>query len=327
MTTKTTTLETGKRLKKLPLDLINLVGADDGADSTHDLYDERVHMPLSAVHMAIIEDMKENGFDPAHPIEVRKNKETGKYDVVTGRQRTRCARAAELVEVQCLVVTTKGGAAISKLIMENELRSQDDVLVRGRKVRRLMDADPSLTQKDIATKLGVDPGTVKNILRVADDGVEQLHDAITQGLVTDAVAYYIAGLGEDTQAEVLEQLIAYDLSPKQAMDFVKDVKKEEQSGTHDPVEKVAKKLPDLDFYSKLGKADAEHFMALTADLDTPEGAAFREGIRFVFEQKTVADEDNVPGLKAAFGEFMKMKRKKQREKQAKLDAKANGEEG
>lgn len=302
-----TKLKEASRSKKIPLADINVVGLDDTSDATHDLYDERVFVPINDTHQAIIDDMKANGFEKAHPVEVRRNTKTGRFDVVTGRQRVRCARAAGLTDVEGFVVTLKGPEALARILKENELRQQDNCLTKGRKVKRYLEADSTATEQSVAKIFGNNPQTIKNILNVVNKGVDELHDAIDEGLVADSVAYKLAIKDPDIQAPILEQLLAYDLNTdeagkfialadKAATDAASDAPKDEKTDAQKKaIKEAAKKAKLAKLYGPLGKKVAEDFVGRTAELSSE----FLNGIRFVLEGFTVGEEGVVKGLKQA----------------------------
>ncbi len=106
-------------------------------DTTHPLYDERVHLPLNE---AVILNIMELGV--LEPIIVWKDPETGKTCVVSGRQRVKNAMEANArrkragLEPWPVPGIAKRGSAIQMakyMVSENEITQPDTPLGRAKK--------------------------------------------------------------------------------------------------------------------------------------------------------------------------------------------------
>lgn len=125
-------------------------------DTTHPLYDERVHLPLNE---AVILNIMELGV--LEPIIVWKDPETGKTCVVAGRQRVKNAMEANArrkragLEPWPVPGIAKRGSAIQMakyMVSENEITQPDTPLGRAKKMVQQMEYGHD--ENDIALLFG-----------------------------------------------------------------------------------------------------------------------------------------------------------------------------
>ncbi len=132
-------------------------------DTTHPLYDERVHLPLNE---AVILNIMELGV--LEPIIVWKDPETGKTCVVAGRQRVKNAMEANArrkragLEPWPVPGIAKRGSAIQMakyMVSENEITQPDTPLGRAKKMVQQMEYGHD--ENDIALLFGCSVKTVQ----------------------------------------------------------------------------------------------------------------------------------------------------------------------
>ncbi|HBW9936308.1 TPA: hypothetical protein MFX85_17170, partial [Klebsiella pneumoniae] len=133
-------------------------------DTTHPLYDERVHLPLNE---AVILNIMELGV--LEPIIVWKDPETGKTCVVAGRQRVKNAMEANArrkragLEPWPVPGIAKRGSAIQMakyMVSENEITQPDTPLGRAKKMVQQMEYGHD--ENDIALLFGCSVKTVQS---------------------------------------------------------------------------------------------------------------------------------------------------------------------
>lgn len=177
-------------------------------DEKSDLYDDRVQwepseaLILNVAHYGILE-----------PVIVRKNPETGKTEVVDGRQRVRACRAAnkilkkrgeELHRVPAVVRRGDAGSTIGVMISANEQRAEDTPLNRARKASRMLERGKS--EEEVGIALGVSVATVKNLLKLLDAPAAVRH-AVESGKITTTDAYKLARLEPSEAKEKVQRLV------------------------------------------------------------------------------------------------------------------------
>jgi ParB family chromosome partitioning protein len=181
-------------------------------DEKSPLYDERVHLPVSeslVLNMLHAPDGVPQGV--LEPVTVARNQETGKIEVVVGRQRVKAAREAnrrlkkkglEPIRVPAMVRRTNSHGAMGILISENEHRQDDTPLGRAKKAQRYLDLGRD--EAEIAVLFGISVTSVKNLLSLLDAPAAVRH-AVEAGKITASEGYKLAKLDpEEAKSKVTE---------------------------------------------------------------------------------------------------------------------------
>lgn len=183
-------------------------------DEKSPLYDERVHLP---VNEALVANML---FDPdgvpqgvLEPITVIRNPESGKIEVVVGRQRVKAAREAnkrlrkqglEPIRVPAMIQRANPYRAMGILISENEHRQDDTPLGKAKKAQRYLDLGRD--ESEIATLFGISKASVKNLLALLD-APAAVRNAVDSGKITASDGYRLAKLDPSEAKEKVAELI------------------------------------------------------------------------------------------------------------------------
>lgn len=186
-------------------------------DPKHPLYDERVDLPLSET---LIANILHHG-RVLQSVSIRKNPETGKVEVVAGRQRVRAVReinrrkkenkafaekwGKDPMRVPAVVERSRESDLMDVMVSENEQRENDSPLVRAEKMRRLLDRGK--TEAEIQVLFGVSSATVKNTLALLESS-SAVKKAVDSGRISVATAYKLAKLPAPEQKEKVAQLLA-----------------------------------------------------------------------------------------------------------------------
>ena len=169
-------------------------------DKTSALYDERVendfkeslvlnmmYAPDGAVPQGVLE-----------PTLGRRNPETGKVEIIDGRQRTLAAREAkkrlkkrglEPFRLPVLLRRANDQRAMAMLISTNEHRTEDAPLAKAKKAQRYIDLGKD--EKEAGLLLGVSESTIKNLLRLLD-APAAVRNAVDAGKITTSDAYRLS---------------------------------------------------------------------------------------------------------------------------------------
>lgn len=182
-------------------------------DEKHPLYDERVHLPIDeALVLNIMHAPDGVPQGVIEPITVVRNQETGKVEVLVGRQRVKAAREAnkrlkkaglEQVRVPALIQRAQGYRAMGILISENELRQNDTPLGRAKKAQRYIDLGRS--EDEVAVLFGISKASVKNMLGLLD-APAAVRNAVEAGQITVSEGYRLSKLEPDEARDKVAEL-------------------------------------------------------------------------------------------------------------------------
>ena len=182
----------------------DLVLVDDVSSA---IYDERVKLPVSE---SLVLNIMTYGI--LEPVLVRKNQESGKTEVVAGRQRVKACReankrlkkqGAEQHRVPAIVKRGDPATLMGVMVSENEQREDDTPLGRAKKVARFMDLGRS--EDEAAVMMGVSKASIKNMLGLLD-APAAVRKAVESGAITSSDGYKLAKLEPEEAAKRVEKL-------------------------------------------------------------------------------------------------------------------------
>ena len=177
-------------------------------DPAHPLFDERVKLPVSEnlvrniMHQGVIET-----------VVVRKNPETGKTEVVAGRQRVKATREAnrrireqggEPILVPATIRRGDDGALAGIMVSENEIREDDTPLGRAKKMERLLSRGKS--EDELAILFGCTKATIKNSLALLEC-CAPVRNAVEEGEINVTAAYDLSKLDAEAQRTTLDKML------------------------------------------------------------------------------------------------------------------------
>lgn len=217
----------------IPADRVTIIGFDTKhKKGEHPLWDERAAEPPSE---SLVRNIAVHGVKNA--VKIRKNglHEKGPYEgehvleVIDGRDRTKsCREAAKRADkagevAPLLKVEFERGsedAQVSTMIMLNEQRKDDGIMVKAAKATRVLGMGH--TEEQVANLFGVEVQSV-NRWRKLVELAPAVQRAIELGKISATAAVRLHKLGHDEQIEKLAELIANGQRPTaaQASDKVK----------------------------------------------------------------------------------------------------------
>ena len=135
-----------------------------------------------------------------------------RYELIAGERRLRAAQAAGVDEIPCLIRPSSRQDALELALVENIHRSDLNPMERAAAYRDLMDRF-SLTQQDVAQRLGEARATVANHLRILDL-CDYAQRAVASGTLSFGHAKVLAGLAgaEAEQQRLAERVVRENLS-------------------------------------------------------------------------------------------------------------------
>lgn len=175
-------------------DLDNVVTLPvDGTNKAHNIVTdagEPLHRSISYIQLGLIDNNPQQPrqvFEPAQLAELTDSikkrgvlqpvllrpRAGGRYEIVAGERRWRAAKEAGLSEVPALVEDLSDGEALEIAIIENIQRADLNPVEEARAYNRLA-TEFSLTQQDIAERVGKERATVANSLRILKLAAEVL---------------------------------------------------------------------------------------------------------------------------------------------------------
>jgi ParB family chromosome partitioning protein len=183
-------------------------------DESSPLYDERVNLPLDealVVNMMFAPDGVPQGV--LEPGLGARNTETGKVEMIDGRQRVKAAREAnrrlreqglEPIRMPVLIQRANKHRAMGMLISANEHRQDDTPIGKAKKAQRYLDLGRD--ESEIAALFGISVSSVKNMLSLLD-APASVRGAVESGKITTSAAYKLAKLDPTKAKEKLAELL------------------------------------------------------------------------------------------------------------------------
>lgn len=140
------------------------------------------------------------------PVVVRNSADENRYELVAGERRWRAAELAGLATIPALIRSLDDRTSAEWALIENLQREDLNPIDRAEAFDRLV-VDFSVTQKEIATQLGIDRSSVANFLRLND--LEPFSkDAVRDGRLTMGHAKVLLGIPESTASTAIAKRCA-----------------------------------------------------------------------------------------------------------------------
>jgi ParB family chromosome partitioning protein len=182
------------------------------------LYDERVDNDFKESLVLNMMYQPEPDGPPQGVLKVllgRRNPETGKVEIIDGRQRTKACReanvrlkkmGAEPIRLPVQLKRANDTRSMAMLISANEHSTEDSPINRARKAQRYIDLGRD--ESEVATLLGISKSSVKNLLSLLD-APAAVRGAVASGKISTSDGYRLAKLepaaARAKVAELVEQ--------------------------------------------------------------------------------------------------------------------------
>lgn len=183
------TVPRGTSLEEIPLELI------DVGDNVRTSIDEASIAELAESIAAV---------GVLQPIRVQPRWADQRYDLVYGQRRLLAASKAGLSTIPAIIDAAAAGAI--EQLTENIQREDLNPLEEARALKRILEADPGLTQTVLAKRLGRSAPWVANALRLLDlaKPVQQL---VMEGKLSGSHAKAIAGVDKSEQERIANNAV------------------------------------------------------------------------------------------------------------------------
>ena len=149
---------------------------------------------------------------------------SGKYKLIAGERRWRAAKLAGIKDVPVYLRVVDDKQILELGLLENLQRENLNAIEIGLSYQRLID-ECSMTQEDVATRMGMDRSTVSNYIRMLKLPPD-IVVAVRNGSLSMGHARALINAGEvDKQLYVYNTIISKKLSVRQTEDLVKQLYK------------------------------------------------------------------------------------------------------
>jgi ParB family chromosome partitioning protein len=141
------------------------------------------------------------------------------YQLVAGERRVRAAQMAGLERIPAVVRQLADHTHLELALVENLQRADLDPIEEANAYRQLID-EFGMDQEEIGRRFGKARSTVANTLRLLDTD-PAVQAAIAAGSITEGHARALGGLPGPQQAQLLDVVIARELSVRQTEELVR----------------------------------------------------------------------------------------------------------
>ena len=172
-------------------------------------------------------------------------KEPDYYRIIAGERRWRAARLAGLTEIPVIVKNFSAQDSMAVALIENLQRQNLNPMEESMAYQKLL-TEFSLTQEQVAAKLGKSRSAIANSLRL-QNLAEPVQKSLSEGLISPGYAKVLLGVTDASEQNKLAvRVIAENLSVRELEKIVaqkseakKEVKKKKEDREQDLASKIA----------------------------------------------------------------------------------------
>ncbi len=166
----------------------------------------------------LAQSIKEHGL--IQPLIVKRDEESGKYQLIAGERRWRAAKMAGLNTVPVIVKEVSPRQMLELALVENLQRADLNPLEEAEAYRFLIE-EFGLTQEEVAKRVGKSRAAVANTLRLLRLPSEA-KKALIEGFISEGHARALLALpSPELQIKALEKIIKRGLNVRQTEELVK----------------------------------------------------------------------------------------------------------
>lgn len=151
------------------------------------------------------------------PVLLRKRQEG--YELIAGERRYRAAKIAGLTHVPAIIKNLTEDNAAMIAVIENVQRQDLNFVEEAQSYRRLI-GEFSMSQDELAAKIGKSQPTIANKLRLLQIPEEILHSMVACGLTERHARAILKLKAQELQREVVEKIIKDKMNVRQTEDLV-----------------------------------------------------------------------------------------------------------
>lgn len=180
----------------------------------------RAEFPMEELE-SLARSIRENGL--IQPLTVRRKGEY--YELIAGERRLRAAKMAKIKQIPCIVMEIDDKNSAVFALIENLQRQQLNFIEEARAIKTLC-TYYSMTQEEVASRLGKTQSAVSNLLRTLKLSPEVQEKLVRHGL-SQRHARALLVLDDGQQKQALAQIIERSLNVKQTEKLVEAISNKE----------------------------------------------------------------------------------------------------
>lgn len=158
----------------------------------------------------------------------------GRYQLIAGERRLKAARTIGLATVPVLVRQAEEQKKLELSLIENVQRHDLNPIEEALSYRKLID-EFSMTQEDVAVRVGKSRSTVANTVRLLNLP-SSIIEGLERGAITMAHAKVILSYEtEEAQLQAFKRIVAGNLTVQEATRVSTPLRKNAKMAAHDPI--------------------------------------------------------------------------------------------
>lgn len=199
------------------------------------LIDPNPFQPRTVFDPAALDELKKsilvNGL--IQPVTLRKM-DTGRYQIVSGERRFRACKEIGYTDIPAYVIKVESDELmLAMALIENIQREKLNPIEEAKAYKRLME-ECSLTQEEIAERVGKDRTTIANAIRLLKLPRDIQQSMIDEKITMGHARALINVPGEAMQLRVLQKIIEDQLSVRSVESLVRKMLTEKKPEKHNP---------------------------------------------------------------------------------------------
>ncbi len=184
-------------------------------------YQPRLEFKQEALE-ELSKSIQENGL--IQPITVREF--DGAYEIIAGERRFRACQLAGFKEIPCYVLSPTEDQAAQMALVENIQRENLTPIEEARAFVQIM-KQASLTQKELAQKIGKTQSTVANKIRLLNLP-DEIKDGLLQKSISERHARALLTLEESQQISAYKTIVEKEYSVRQTEGYIEELQQDKK---------------------------------------------------------------------------------------------------
>lgn len=187
----------------------------------------------SEQYAGLVQSMKVKGFFGAITVRERFDVNgVAHYELIDGLHRYNAAKDAGLDTIQADVVKLEDADVLEAQILANVHKVETRPVEYSHQLRRILAANPMMTESELAFKIGKSPAWIKERLGLTKITNAQIVDLINGGKISLSNAYAIAKLPDEEQVDFIDRGITMkpDEFTSQVTNRLNEIRQAKRSG-------------------------------------------------------------------------------------------------
>lgn len=171
-------------------------------------------------YLGLVASIRERGFIGAISVRQKTDEATKQpyYELIDGLHRYSAALDVGLKEISCDIIDLTDSEVLLSQIMMNVHKIETRPVEYTRQLIRILQANPLMTEAELATSLGKGAKWISDRLSLTNIGKKEIEELVNAGKITLSNAYALAKLPPDEQPEWVDR--ALTMSPTEFLPAV-----------------------------------------------------------------------------------------------------------